>query len=66
MFSGVFGLLAWGLLVCLMIAKVKSKTLLATLLIYLVWSAFQNQSIVQLLIFWLIVGFAGEATLDIP
>lgn len=59
-FSGILGLLLWVLLVILTIRKTKSQTLLACMLIYLVWIQFQNQSVVHLLYFWLIVGLTDQ------
>lgn len=55
-FSGVFGVGAWLFLVGLLIKKNKNKYLLISLLTYLIWIQFQNQSIVQLIYFWLLVG----------
>lgn len=64
LFSGVFGLLGWLGLVSLLFWKLiqnyhdqNNKVLLVSLLTYLVWVQFQNQSIVHLIYFWFLVGF---------
>lgn len=63
LFSGGVGLLAWLILVGLLFWKLKqnwqsgqSKILLVSLSTYLIWAQFQNQSIVHLVYFWLLVG----------
>ncbi len=63
LFSGILGLLGWlGLLGMLFyrlrhnIHDRKQKVLLVALITYLIWVQFQNQSIVQLVYFWLLVG----------
>ncbi len=63
LFSGIFGVLSWMLLVFLLLKKILSSditlendTLLLGLLTYLIWIQFQNQSIVQLIYFWFLVG----------
>lgn len=56
-FSGIFGLISWLLLVILALKKaIKNKILLVSLLTYLIWSQFQNQGVVHLVYFWLLVG----------
>ncbi|MDO8638327.1 MAG: O-antigen ligase family protein, partial [Candidatus Daviesbacteria bacterium] len=60
LFSGILGFLSWGFLVCLMIKKAKSRELLVGLVFYIIWSSFQNQSIVNLLYFWLLVGLIDQ------
>lgn len=55
-FSGILGLAVWFILVSLLIKKCKNKYLLIGLLTYLIWVQFQNQSIVQLIYFWFLVG----------
>lgn len=58
-FSGVLGLASWIILNFLLFKKAKG-VLLTFLILYLIWSLFQNQSIVQLLLFWLTVGLIDE------
>lgn len=60
MFSGMFGFLAWGILICLLIRQARSRTILVALLLYLVWAEFQNQSIVHLMYFWLLAGLIAQ------
>ena len=64
MFSGGLGLVSWLILVFMLFKKLvqthngHSKFVVLTgLLTYLVWVQFQNQSIVHLIYFWLLVGF---------
>lgn len=64
MFSGIFGVLSYLLLIFFCLKKIlispiklETTTLLLGLLIYLIWIQFQNQSIVHLIYFWLLVGF---------
>ncbi len=55
-FGGVVALVSWLVLVKQALLQAKSKgVLLSILLVYLVWIQFQNQSIVQLIFFWLIL-----------
>lgn len=57
LFAGVFGLGSWVVLVWLLLQKARGNhILLASLLLYLVWVQFQNQSIVHLMHFWLLAG----------
>lgn len=67
LFSGIAGLLAWIFLVSLLLWKLRKSPrsrmkniLLVSLLTYLIWIQFQNQSIVQLVYFWLLVGLADR------
>jgi len=60
LFSGILGFLSWGVLVCLMIKKARQKEILLGLLFYLIWSSFQNQSVVNLLYFWLLAGIIDQ------
>ncbi|MCL4366265.1 O-antigen ligase family protein [Patescibacteria group bacterium] len=67
LFSGLLGLLGWlGLLVVLFrqlgqtYHGLNKNVLLVSLVTYLVWIQFQNQSIVHLVYFWLIVGLAEQ------
>lgn len=68
-FSGISGLLAWGFLVFLLFWKLQQKSknkdsgvLVVSLLIYLIWVQFQNQSIVHLIYFWLMIGLVNRKT----
>ncbi len=54
-FSGLLGCVAYIIFVIQLLGT-KNKLLLTSLLIYLVWSQFQNQSIVHLTYFWLVAG----------
>lgn len=63
-FSGILGFLIWILLVVLLVKKVRSKVLLAGLIVYLIWVQFQNQSVIHILYFWLIAGLINSEFLD--
>lgn len=60
LFSGILGLLSWLILVILLIKKITKhqykNLLLISLGTYLIWIQFQNQSVVHLVYFWLLVG----------
>lgn len=63
LFSGIFGLLAWFILVIMLIKKLlhspiklETTALLIGLITYLIWIQFQNQSVVHLIYFWLLAG----------
>lgn len=68
-FSGIFGLLSWVLLVGVVVKKAKeevnfalgNKIFLTGLITYLIWIQFQNQSMVHLMYFWLLVGLIDQA-----
>lgn len=60
LFSGIIGLVVYAGLVGAMLRKIKNKIIFASLLIYLVWTQFQNQSIVHLMYFWLLVGLIDK------
>ncbi|OGE64841.1 hypothetical protein A3I48_04370 [Candidatus Daviesbacteria bacterium RIFCSPLOWO2_02_FULL_36_7] len=61
LFSGIFGLISWLLLVILMLKKaINSKILLVSFLTYFVWSQIQNQGVVHLVYFWLLVGLIDQ------
>lgn len=60
MFSGILGLGTWLFLLYQVFKKVKSKVLLSSLIIYLVWVLVQNQSIVHLIFFWFLVGIIDK------
>ena len=67
MFSGILGLLGWLGLVVLLFKKLIQKVdgrrknvLMVCLIIYLIWTAFQNQSVVHLIYFWLIAGLVNQ------
>lgn len=55
-FSGAIGLFFWLGLVLITIRSSKNGLLLSSLLLYLIFIQFQNQSIVHLIYFWLLVG----------
>lgn len=63
LFSGGIGLLAWVILIGILFWKQsqsqdkrKKGVLFVALIIYLIWIQFQNQSIVNLVYFWLLMG----------
>lgn len=63
LFSGIFGIFSWLLLVFLLLKKLllsevslENNILWLGLITYLVWVQFQNQSIVHLLYFWFLAG----------
>lgn len=67
LFSGVLGLLSWLLMIALISRKLivskinpKTTTMLIGFSLYLVWVQFQNQSIVHLVYFWLLVGIIDQ------
>lgn len=67
LFSGILGLLGWLGLLGVLFNKLRQNyhgcgknVLIVSLIIYLVWIQFQNQSIVHLVYFWLIVGLLGR------
>lgn len=60
MFSGILGFLAWIFLIWQLFRKVKSKILMISLIIYLVWIQLQIQSVAHLMYFWLLVGLVDR------
>jgi O-antigen ligase len=67
LFSGVVGLLGWLGLVGVVIyqfIKTKSWVLLSALVLYLLWIQFHNQSVVQLIFFWWLVGIVSKSDVD--
>ena len=67
LFSGILGFLVWIGFVLLLFKKLRQKThgrgknvLIVSLVIYLIWIQFQNQSVVHLMYFWLIVGIIDK------
>lgn len=63
LFSGILGLLGWLWLLGVLFKKLRNlshsrerNVLVVSLVTYLVWIQFQNQSIVHLIYFWLLVG----------
>lgn len=70
LFSGVIGVLSWVILVVLLIIKTihylrgreyNEDILIAALITYLIWVQFQNQSLVHLVYFWLLVGLIDKS-----
>ncbi|MBI4059176.1 O-antigen ligase family protein [Candidatus Microgenomates bacterium] len=55
-FSGIGGVISYLVILWLIFKRASQKLLLIPLIIYLIWVQFQNQSIVHLLYFWLLVG----------
>lgn len=67
LFSGVFGVVTWVILVFLIFKKIltskislENNALLLGLITYVIWIQFQNQSIMQLIYFWLLVGLIDK------
>lgn len=61
LFSGAIGAVVWIGLIWMLFKKAKNnKILLISLVTYLVWVQFQNQSIVHLMYFWLLVGLIDK------
>lgn len=56
MSAGIGGLISWGVLVLLLVRKIHHWVIFYSLAFYLLWIQFQNQSIVHLLYFWLLLG----------
>lgn len=56
LFSGILGVLAWLILVSILLKKNKNTTILIGLITYLIWIQFQNQSVMHLVYFWILVG----------
>ena len=54
-FGGIVGLYFWIVLVWAMLKKAKGL-ILASLILYLIWIQFQNQSVVHIIYFWLLAG----------
>lgn len=63
LFSGVLGLLGWLGIVWVMIKRAKGA-LLISLILYLIWIQFQNQSVVHLIYFWLLVGMIDKGSVN--
>lgn len=67
LFSGILGFLSWLFLIAIILRKLifskinpETTTMLIGLSLYLIWIQFQNQSIVHLLYFWLLVGMINQ------
>lgn len=61
-FAGVLGLGVYlTLFAVILLRVVRRKTVLWCLIIYFIWINFQNQSIVHLVFFWLIVGIVDKS-----
>lgn len=60
MFGGVVSLLSWLVLVGVLFKRTSRGFFLIPLLIYLIWIQFQNQSVVHLIYFWLLVGLIDQ------
>lgn len=68
LFSGILGVLGWVILVILLLIKIKQTssdrgTFVVSLILYLIWIQFQNQSIVHLIYFWLFVGLIDKVNI---
>lgn len=69
LYSGFLGLFSWAFLIFLLLKRVKSlpagrhgKIILSSLIIYLLWIQFQNQSIAHLMQFWFLTGLINIDT----
>lgn len=67
LFSGILGLLGWLGLVVMIFKKLlqlssdrNKSVLLISLITYLIWIQFQNQSVVHLVYFWLLIGLIDK------
>ena len=58
-FAGILGVISWLFLVYVLLRKAKGL-LLTSLLIYLIWVQFQNQSVVHLIYFWWLLGLIDQ------
>lgn len=72
LFAGVGGLIGWSALIFLILKHIfiSKKTLEKSILLggvitYLIWIQFQNQSVVHLIYFWLILGLTEKTDIDI-
>lgn len=63
-FSGIAGFLSWGILVVLLLKKTTHWVIFFSLVLYLFWIQFQNQSIVHLAHFWLLLGIVESGVKD--
>lgn len=63
LFSGILGLIFWLVLVVLLIKNTRNRILLTGLITYLIWVQFQNQSVVNLVYFWLLAGLIDREDL---
>lgn len=59
-FSGLVGFLGWLGLIAILFKTLRNKVMVEILVFYLVWSLFQNQSVVHLMFFWLVAGLDKE------
>lgn len=59
LFSGILGLIPWLILIGLMIRKARG-VILVSFLTYFTFIQFQNQSVVHLLFFWLLIGLIDK------
>lgn len=60
-FSGVFGLVFYLVFILLLVLRLfRSITLFSVIILYLIWVQFQNQSLVHLMMFWLIAGIVDN------
>lgn len=73
LFSGYFGFLTWIIFLVMLLIKLGQKphdrdtfVLASSLVIYLIWIQFQNQSMVHLVYFWLIVGLINQKNFHRP
>lgn len=59
-FGGALALISWLVLIMVLFKKAARNFLWVPLLIYLIWIQFQNQSVVHLIYFWLLVGLIDK------
>lgn len=71
LFSGWLSVFCWTSLIVILYLKIQKLNIpgrniyLVSLITYLVWVQFQNQSIVQLVYFWLLVGIIDSSDSDL-
>src|SRR3989344_4479815 len=60
LFGGILTFSAWVYLIYILYKKVRGTFLVVPLLIYLIWTQFQVQGVMQLIYFWMLVGIADS------
>ncbi len=63
-FAGALGIGSWLLIFWYGLSKAKNLILIFTLLVYFVWAQIQNQSVVNLMLFWLLLGLIDQKGVD--
>lgn len=72
LFSGILGTLAWIFLIMVLFIKLFQKhddrpsfEIMVCLITYLIWIQFQNQSVVNLIYFWLLAGLIDSSSFQL-